>query len=59
MSCEKNFMDKKTGSSGIAGNWIAAGTAMGAVAFVFTREPIWVALGVAIGAALDWRKRKH
>tara|TARA_Y100000991_G_C21723956_1_gene243406 strand:+ start:216 stop:374 length:159 start_codon:yes stop_codon:yes gene_type:complete len=52
-------MDKKTGSSGIAGNWIGAGTAMGAVAFVFTREPIWIALGVAIGAALDWRKRKH
>ena len=59
MSCEKNFMDKKTGSPGIAGNWMAAGTAMGAVAFVFTREPIWIALGVAIGDALDWRKRKH
>ena len=59
MSCEKNFMDKKTGSSGIAGNWIGAGTAMGAVAFVFTREPIWIALGGAIGAALDWRRRKH
>ena len=59
MSCEKNFMDKKTESSGVAGNWIGAGTAMGAVAFVFTREPILIALGVAIGATLDWRKRKH
>ena len=32
---------------------------MGAVAVVFTLAPIWIALGVAIGAALDWRKRKH
>jgi hypothetical protein len=52
-------MDKKTGNSGIAGHWIGFGTAMGAVAFVFTREPVWIALGVAIGAALDWRRPKH
>ena len=52
-------MDKKTGNSSIAGHWIGAGTAIGAVTFVFTREPVWIALGVAIGAALDWRRRKH
>jgi len=52
-------MDKKAGNTGIAGHWIGAGTAIGAVGFVFTREPIWIALGVAIGAALDWRRRKH
>ena len=52
-------MDKKLVSSGIAGNWIGVGTAIGAVAFVFTREPIRVALGGAIGAALDCQKRKQ
>ena len=51
-------MSKKTENSGIAGNWIGVDTALGACAFVLTREPIWIALGVAIGAALDWRKRK-
>ena len=52
-------VSKKTENSGIAGNWIGVGTALGACAFVLTREPIWIALGVAIGAALDWEKRKH
>ena len=52
-------VNKKTENSGIAGHWIGVGTALGASAFVLTREPIWIALGVAIGAALDWQKRKH
>ena len=52
-------VSKKTENSGIAGHWIAIGRALGACAFVLTREPIWIALGVAIGAALDWQKRKH
>ena len=52
-------VSKKTENSGIAGHWIGVGAALGACAFVFTREPIWIALGVAIGAALDWEKRKH
>ena len=51
-------VSKKTENYGIAGHWIGVGTALGACAFVLTGEPIWIALGVAIGAALDWRKRK-
>ena len=38
-----------------AGNWVGVGTALGAVIFVFTREPVWIAVGVATGAALGWR----
>ena len=52
-------MSKKIENSGIAGHWSGVGAALGACAFVLTREPIWIALGVAIGAALDWQKRKH
>ena len=39
----------------MAGHWVGVGTAMGAVAFAFTREPVWIALGVAIGAASNYR----
>ena len=52
-------VSKKTENSGIAVHWTGIGTALGACAFVLTTEPIWIALGVAIGAALDWQKRKH
>ena len=52
-------VSKKIENSAIAGHWIGVGVALGACAFVLTREPIWIALGVAIGAALDWQKRKH
>ena len=47
-------MSKKIENSGIAGHRIGVGAALGACAFVLNREPIWIALGVAIGAALDW-----
>ena len=40
------------------GNWIGAGTAIGAVLFVLTRDPVWIGVGVAIGAALEWRLPK-
>jgi len=43
----------------MAGHWVGVGTAMGAVAFAFTREPVWIALGAPIGAALDWQRRKR
>ena len=52
-------VSKKIENAGIVGHWIGVGAALGACAFVLTREPIWIALGVAIGAALDWQKRKH
>ena len=52
-------VNKKTENAGIAGQWIGVGTALGACAFVLTREPIWIAIGAAIGAAIDWRKRKR
>ena len=50
---------KKGENSGIAGYCIGGGAALGTCAVVLTREPIWIAFGVAIGAALDWQKRKH
>ena len=50
----KKDVDQETG--GNAGNWIGVGTAAGAALFALTREPFWIALGVTLGAALDWRK---
>ena len=47
-------MTNKLKKAGVVGNGIGVGTAIGAVFFVLTREPVWIALGVAIGAALDW-----
>ena len=41
-----------------AGNWIGAGTSIGVAIFAVTNEPTWLAVGVAIGAALSWRKSK-
>lgn len=51
-------MTKKVKRAGVAGNGIGVGTAIGAVFFVLTREPVWIALGLAIGAALDWESPK-
>jgi hypothetical protein len=48
----------KLKKAGVVGNGIGVGTAIGAVFFVLTREPVWIALGVAIGAALDWERPK-
>ena len=39
-----------------AGNGIGVGTAIGSVLFVLTNDPVWIALGVALGAAFGWRK---
>ena len=35
------------------GNWIGVGTALGALIFALTSEPVWIAVGVVIGAGLD------
>lgn len=52
----KTDADQETGRH--AGNGIGVGTAIGAALFVLTDEPLWIALGVALGAALDWYQRK-
>ena len=52
-------MNKQPKKSINAGNWIGAGTALGGLVFVLTSEPVWIAVGVAIGAALDWKRPKN
>ena len=51
-------MNKEPKKSMNAGNWIGAGVALGGLVFILTSEPVWIAVGVAIGAALDWKKPK-
>ena len=51
-------MNDKNKKMNNAGNGIGVGVALGAVLFVFTNEAVWIALGVAIGAAFDWNKSK-
>lgn len=51
-------MNKETKKSVNAGNWIGIGVGLGALVFVLTSEPVWIAVGVAIGAALDWKRLK-
>ena len=52
-------MSKKCKNTDNGGNWIGVGTARGAAVFAVTNEPVWRAVGVAIGAALGWRKTKN
>ena len=51
-------MNEKNKKVNNAGNGIGAGVALGAVLFVLTNEPVWIALGVAIGATFDWNTSK-
>ena len=56
-------MDNKPKNSNKTGNarqWVGVGTAIGVVVFAATNEPVWIAVGVAMGAALSsgWRKSK-
>ena len=51
--------NQKLKNSKFAGNWIGVGAALGALVFVLTSEPVWIAVGVAIGAALDWKRPKN
>ena len=51
-------MNEKNKKTANAGNGVGVGVALGAVLFVLTNEPVWIALGVAIGAAFDWNKSK-
>ena len=38
--------------------WVGACTAIGVAVFAVTNEPTWIAVGVAIGAALSSQKPK-
>ena len=51
-------MNNKSTNSNNAGNWIGVCTAVGVALFAATNEPTWLAVGVAIGAALGTRKPK-
>lgn len=51
-------MNEKNKKMANAGNGIGVGVAFGSVLFVLTNEPVWIALGTAIGAAFDWNKSK-
>ena len=52
-------MNNKFWNSDISGNWIGVGTAIGVAVFAITNEPTWLAVGVALGAALSWRKPQN
>ena len=51
-------MNSKSTYSFNNGNWIGVCTAIGVALFAATNEPTWLAVGVAIGAALGIRKIK-
>ena len=51
-------MSKKTKSSWNTGTLIAVGVAIGAGLFAATSEPLWIAAGIGIGAALGLGKRR-
>ena len=51
-------MNKKISHTYNAGNWLGLGTAVGAVIFILTKDPLWIALGVVIDPAIDWKKTK-
>lgn len=52
-------MNKYSKNSDTVGRWIGVGTATGVAVFASTNEPVWIAVGVAIGAAMSWRKPKN
>ena len=51
-------MKNKSKKFNNGGNWIGGGTAIGVALFAATNEPVWIAVGVAVRAALGWRKPK-
>ena len=51
-------MNNKSTNSNNAGIWIGVCPLVGVALFVATNEPTWLAVGVAIGAALGIRKPK-
>ncbi len=51
-------MENKKISMRNSGALVGVGTAIGVAVYAITNEPTWIAVGVAIGAALSWRKPK-
>ena len=51
-------MNNKSRNSNNVGSWIGVCTAIGAGMYAATNEPTWLAVGVAIGAALGSQKLK-
>ena len=51
-------MNKKSDNLKNTGSWIGVGTAIGAAVFAVTKQPTWIEVGVAGGAALSWKKPK-
>ena len=45
-------MDKHPENSQRADDWVGVGVRLEAAIFVVTNEPVWIALGVFMGAAL-------
>ena len=52
-------MNKKLKNSDTVGNWTGVRAAIGAAVFAATNEPVWIAVGVAIGAVMSCRKPKN
>ena len=52
-------MSKKCKNFDNSGNRIGVGTGVGATVFAVTNEPVCIAVGVAVGAALSWRTQKN
>ena len=52
---EGRMNDKKNSFN--HGSMLGIGTAIGAAIFAATNEPVWLAVGVALGAALSQVKR--
>ena len=47
-------MTKKKMSSEPSNPWVGLVTAIVAAVFAVTKDPVWVGMGVAVGAALGW-----
>ena len=51
-------MNMKHNNSINSGTLIGVWTAIGASIFALTNQPVWLAVGVAIGAAFSWQNPK-
>ena len=52
-------MNMKHKNSNNSGTLIGVWTAIGASVFALTNQPVWLAVGVAIGAAFSLQKPKN
>ena len=49
-------MNKKSDNFKNTGSWVGVVARIGVAVYAATNEPTWIAVGVAVGAALSWRK---